>query len=461
MIPFRPVTPADRARFEHYTHASKRQNCDLAFANIYCWKGLYRSELAEVEGDMVIRFRIDGGEQIGYMFPLGEGDLPRVIEALRSDAANFGQPLRLMGLEWEDCCVLKQHYGGAFAVDRRRSMSDYIYRREDLCRLSGKHFQPKRNHLNRFRTHYPNHRFEPLTPERFTECLRLEQTWCQNNDRCREAAIVAEREAMQCAFDHFEELGLRGGCLYVEDRLVAFTYGSTVNHNTFVIHVEKADTHIEGAFAMINHAFAQSLDEQIEWINREEDLGIEGLRKAKLSYNPTHLVDKYSAVALSEEGLACRRLWEEAFPTDEERFLDRFLVRYFRPERMLTCRDEQGIIAMAHLIPFATERGMVGYLYGVATASAARGQGLASELIERAATEAHRAGCVAVVLIPGNESLRTFYAARGFSGHFPLQLTTPDYFDFGTGSPDSDWGMWRSLDGSPAPEEALQATYID
>ena len=461
MLAFRPITLADRPLLERYTMCSELQNCDLAFANIFCWRDRYHSEVAEFEEHLIIRFAIDGERKLGYMFPLGGPLTQGLIEALRADAALQGQPLRLMGLSEEDCAQLTSLAPEAFAFDRARSLSDYIYRRSDLERLTGKHYQPKRNHINRFKTLYPDYRFEALRAEHIEECLRLEQAWCQHTERCREAAIVAERKAMHTAFAHYDELGLVGGVLYVDDRLVAFSYGSRVNHNTFVVHVEKADTDYEGAFAMINRQLVELLDGEIQWINREEDLGIEGLRKAKLSYHPDHLVDKRSALWLTDEQRGCRELWHEAFPEDEPRLVDRFLMRYFRRERLFLKREGTQMVAMAHLVPFASDAGMVGYLYAVATTTDKRGRGLASELIEEAAVEAHRAGCCALVLIPADEALHSYYAKRGFEGDFPLELQTADHYDFGTGDPTTDRAMWRSLDGStPAPDATLTCRYI-
>ncbi len=462
MIAFRPITLADRSLVEDFVKRSDQQNCDLAFANIFCWQELYRSEVAEFEGQLFFRLLIDGDRQIGYMVLPSEEITPTTIELLRQDAALHQQPLRLMGLRTEDCTQLEQCCPMQFAFDRSRSMSDYIYRREDLARLSGKHYQPKRNHINRFRAHYPNHRFERLTPAHIEECIRLEQLWCQLTDRCREAAIVAERKAMRRAFSYFEALGLEGGVLYVEDRMVAFSYGSRINPTTFVVHVEKADTEYEGAFAMINRLLVESLDEDILWINREEDLGIEGLRKAKRSYYPDHLVDKYRAEWLSNEQQACRRLWQEAFPSDERRMIDRFMVRYYKRERLFIKRKGDEIVAMALLVPFATEQGMVGYLYAIATTATARGAGFAAELINEVAVEAHHRGFVALTLIPASEGLRSYYEKQGFTGDFPIELTTPDHFDFGTGEVANDRAMWRSLDGSiPPPDELLQCRYIE
>lgn len=461
MIAFRPVTLADRALIERFVWRSEQQNCDLAFANIFCWQELYRSEVAEFEEQLFFRLRVDGDAELGYMVLPSEEISPATVELLRQDAALHRQPLRLVGLREDDCAHLEQCCPQQFAFDRSRSMSDYIYRREDLARLSGKHYQPKRNHINRFRALYPNHRFERLTPAHIEECIRLEQCWCQHTDRCREAAIVAERKAMLRAFSHFEELGLEGGVLYVEDQMVAFSYGSRVNPTTFVVHVEKADTNYEGAFTMINRLLVESLDEPILWINREEDLGIEGLRKAKRSYHPDHLVDKYRAEWLSEEQQACRRLWQEAFPDDDRCMIDRFLVRYYKRERLFLKRKGDAIVAMAHLVPFATEQGMVGYLYAIATTATARGEGIAASLIDEAAVEAHRRGFAALALIPAEEGLRSYYAKLGFTGDFPIQLMTPDHFDFGTGEAANDRAMWRSLDGLITPPDGLlQCRYI-
>ncbi len=456
MIPFRPITPADRPLIERYTLPSRLQNCDWSFANIYCWQGLYHSECAEVEGMLFVRFRIDGGQKIGYMQPLGAVDWPQAIALLAADAAAQGEPLRLMGLTPEACQALQAHFPGRFAYDVQRGLSDYIYRRSDLCRLSGKHYQPKRNHINRFSTAYPEARFEPLSGAHFEACMQLEQEWCRQHNGCREASLQAEREAMQRAFAHFEELGLQGGALYVGERLVAFTYGSAVSDECFVIHIEKADTRYEGIFAMINRAFATSLDTHYEWINREEDMGLEGLRKAKLSYAPTHLVEKWSAVQLCEQGTACRTLWQRCFAEDEASFVDSFLARYFDPSTWLTAQRDGKRVAMAHLLPFQTVWGRVGYLYGVATDPAYQRQGLAGELIARAKAAAVERQMAALVLIPGSDTLRDFYRRHGFEGAVPIRFVTPDDFDFGTGDVTRDCAMWYfPAEAHPIPDELL------
>jgi hypothetical protein len=123
----------------------------------------------------------------------------------------------------------------------------------------------------------------------------LEAEWCKANDCDKQDGTGNERQAIVFALEHFEELGLSGGILYANDKIVAFTFGMPINKETFGVHVEKADTTVEGAYAMINFEFANHIPETFTYINREEDLGIEGLRKAKLSYQPETILEKFVA----------------------------------------------------------------------------------------------------------------------------------------------------------------------
>lgn len=458
MLRFQPITPADRTSIERYTLRGASQNCDYAFANMVCWQSLYHSEWAESEGFLLIRFRIDGGEQIGYMQPLGEGDFTPLLPHMEADAASFGQPLHLIGLTREGVARLREGAPDEWLITTDRNYYDYLYEQRALAELVGKHYQPKRNHINRFTTLYPTHRYEPLMAAHAEACLELEREWCRQREGCREGGLAAEMRAMQCAFEHFEELGLEGGALSVEERLVAFAYGSAVNQETFVVHAEKADTRFEGAFAMINRSLARQLEGRYRWINREEDLGIEGLRKAKLSYGPVALVEKYAARRYTREEIDCRNLWRACFPTDEASCIDHFLADFFDPKNLLSIEQEGTPAAMAHLIPFESELGRIGYLYALATSPAHRGKGYATELTRKAIEQAQERGYRAVVLIPGTASLRAFYDRLGFAGELPIELHSGS-FDFGTGDPESDRAMiyWCN-DPAPLPE-VLHAYY--
>lgn len=454
VLRFKPVELGDRAAIERFTVPSGLTNCDLAFANIYCWQERYRSEWCVAEGLLVIRFRIDGGERIGYMQPVGTGDWSRILPLLEADAAAHGQPLRLVGLTDEAAAVLPSEGWVRYAD---RDFADYLYRREELCLLAGRRYQPKRNHINRFLAACPDHRYEPLTPERFEECLRLDEAWCRQHEGAGdEEEILAERQAIRRAFGAFGALGLQGGCLFAGERLVAFTYGSSINPETFDTHVEKADTGCEGAFAMINRCLAGQLPETVRYINREEDLGLEGLRRAKLSYHPALLPNKVRALRLGADEEACKRLWERCFPEDDPLFVDRFLLQRYLRRRMLTERCDGRIVAMLHRIPFASEAGRLSYLYGVATDPGHRGRGCASRLVRRAVEEARAEGDAGVFLIAADASLRGFYRRFGFEGELPVRFRSSDRFDFGTGEPDRDRAMLlRFADDAPWPEQLL------
>ncbi len=486
MIEFKPITLADRALVERYVGQSECRNCDMAFANMFCWRGVYDSAVAEVEGFLVIRFRIDGGHRLGYMQPLGEGDFTPLLPLLTEDAERHGQRLRLMGLTPDGCGQVRRSGFGEFAFSTPRDLSDYIYNAEELSTLPGRRYQSKRNHINRFTAEY-DYRYEPLTEGRFGECLKLEQRW----RRQREAAaatvaavaaepsalpagelstgLSAEQQAMREAFGHFGELGLQGGCLYVGEQLVAFTYGSPINRDTFDCHVEKADTAYDGAFTMINRLFAEHLPEQYIYINREEDLGIEGLRRAKLSYHPAFLLDKCTAIRMHADEIEVKALWRDAFG-DEDDFIDAFIMRFYSRRRAFTARRGGRLAGMLHRVPFRTEIGRTGYLFGVATDAEFRRQGIASQLIAETVRRSREEGFDALMLIPADEGLRRFYARFGFAGAVPVRFVAArDFdtdasdpsgdggygageFDFGTGDPAADLAMILPLGDGPATD---------
>ncbi|MEG1622428.1 MAG: GNAT family N-acetyltransferase [Alistipes sp.] len=451
MIDFKPVTLSDRAHIEAYVQAANCSNCDMAFANMFCWQFVFQSAWAEVDGLLLIRFRIGGGGEIGYMQPIGDKDFTRIIPALEENALSHGQRLRLIGLSDEGCTLLQTTHPGEFAFDSNRNQEDYIYLAEDLRTLSGRKYQPKRNHINRFTATY-SFRYEPLTREHFAECLQLERQWEKaHNDRPAEHSI--EQRVMQLAFAHFEELALFGGCIYVADQLVAFTYGSAINADTFICHVEKADTDYDGAFTLINKLLAEHLPASILHINREEDMGIAGLRQSKLSYHPTLLLHKFMAIRLTPEEAACKKLWQSCFE-DEEEFIDRFLIHFYKAERSLTATVNGAITATLHILPFESACGSIGYIYGVATAPAFRGGGLASNLMRRALTTQYSRGDILSILIPGEPWLKAFYARFGYADtSLPVVFSSASSFDFGTGDAQQDLAMVRIIQVSAYLEQ--------
>lgn len=452
MIEFKPVRLEDRAVIERYTMPSGITNCDLAFANMFCWQAMYHSAWAEIDGFLVIRFHIDGGEKIGYMQPVGDGDFARIIPFLREDAHAHGQRLRVIGLTDEGREMIRRMHAGLFAFESDRALEDYIYNADDLRNLPGRRYQPKRNHINRFTAEYPDYRYEELTPDRFSECMALEREWRKVHEG-HTSELCAEQRAMQRAFEHFGELGMRGGCIHVGDKLVAFTYGSAVNDHTFDTHVEKADTEYDGAFTIINKLFAQHLPACFTLINREEDLGLEGLRRSKLSYHPAIIQHKFTAIHLHPDEIACKELWQTAFG-DDDTFVDAFLIRYYSRRRMLSVQHEGRLAAMLHLLPFETELGRTTYIYGVATAPACRRRGFATQLMREAMRLIREQGDDAAFLIPSEDWLRDFYAGFGFGEEIPALFCPPGGFDFGSGDPARDRAMiWQRDRLAPLPEQ--------
>lgn len=295
-IPFRPITIEDKEIITSFTIPGNYQNCDFSFANMCSWRFLYDSVFAVVDNVLLIRFWIENKNRIAYMIPVGKGDLAAAIALLEKDSLAHGHPLCMLGITPDAKERLEQAMPGEFVYIPERDYFDYIYLRENLISLAGKKFQPKRNHINKFKKQY-TYEYIPITPDIVPKCLQLECKWYKANLTDNDSEeLIDERRSLTYALQHYDELGLTGGAICVDNDIIAFSFGAPINHNTFGVHVEKADTHFDGAYTIINQEFVSHLPEQYIYINREEDLGIEGLRKAKLSYNPMILLEKAAAI---------------------------------------------------------------------------------------------------------------------------------------------------------------------
>jgi hypothetical protein len=275
---------------------SPYQNCDFSFANMCSWRFLYKSEYAIVDSFLLIRFWIEDSDRPAYMCPVGEGDMAHAIALLEEDSLRHGHPLRILGVTPEGKAHLEQAFPEGFRFIPERDYFDYIYLREDLISLSGKKYQAKRNHINKFTRQY-RHTYLPITAEVVPECLALECKWYKANRTEADAEELShERRSLTYALEHAIELGLMGGAICVDGQIAAFSFGAPINSNTFGVHVEKADITYDGIYSMMNHAFATHIPEQYLYVNREEDLGLPGLRQAKQSYQPLLLLEKNTAI---------------------------------------------------------------------------------------------------------------------------------------------------------------------
>lgn len=188
-------------------------------------------------------------------------------------------------------------YPAEFIVEGNRDDFDYVYQSDDLIHLAGRKFHSKKNHLNSFRKNYPEAQYLPITEEIITQCKLTINGWYKKHSQETpdDPFIGAERDAIIEVLNNFSELDLKGGAILLGKRVVAFTFGEQLNDDTAVIHVEKADPEVRGAYPAINQAFVEDAWSSMKFINREEDMGIEGLRKAKESYRPIKMIEKYSA----------------------------------------------------------------------------------------------------------------------------------------------------------------------
>ena len=287
-IPFKPIGIEDRDIITSFTIPSNYKNCDYSFANICSWRFLYDSEFAIVDGCLLIRFWIENKTRVAYMTPTGQGNLKQAIDLLEADSLEQGHPLCMLGVTPDAKEELEKAIPGGFFYIPERDYFDYIYLREDLATLKGKKYQAKRNHINNFNKKY-SYKYIPITPELVPECLQLECKWYKaNREDNDEEDLNDERRSIIYALNHYDELGLIGGAICVDHQIVAFTFGAPINHDTFGVHVEKANVNYEGAYAVINKEFQSII--QDKGFNFDENASIQ-----LTSYAPNKLEYKTSA----------------------------------------------------------------------------------------------------------------------------------------------------------------------
>lgn len=296
MIDFKRITIGDRSLHGKYMSDEGERGCEYSFANLYLWG---RQTMAEIGGCLV--FFSQFNRRSVYPFPIGNGDKRAAIDALICDAAERGIPCRITGITEADRQWLEETYPETFRVHSDRDSHDYVYNIDDLADTAGKKYHKKRGHLRKFEESYPDYALVQLYEGNVTEAEELLDRWYASRE---DEDFMMERHAIKKAISDREALGLEILLLYAGGRVCALTAASRMSGDTFDVHFEKALAEFDGAYAMINRETARYIRSKypdVKLLNREEDMGLEGLRKAKKSYFPHHMVEKWWA-HLSEDG---------------------------------------------------------------------------------------------------------------------------------------------------------------
>lgn len=428
-LEFHKISTEDRIWMTEKFKEEQPEACEYTFVNNFIWRKSYGVEVARICGCGLIRYH--GKKSYRYSYPFGNGDKKAVIEALLlycHEGTGDGYKLDLCPITEKQRKELIEWFPGQFEIEADRDDFDYVYLKDDLASLRGKKYHGKRNHIARFMDR-DDWEYETLTAENIQECRDMSREWLtfkedklEEEDKLQDG-VEDENIALHEALDYYEEFGLVGGLLRKEGKVVAFTIGEPLNDETMVVHFEKAYPNLQGAYPMINQQFILHECKNYKYVNREEDVGDAGLRKAKLSYYPEILLKKYCAVESSivfanENDLEqIKLIWKTCFE-DEDKYIEFYLKNRFETENMLVIHEDGKPVSMASFLPLQLKQGEewipARYVYAVATLPEYRGKGLAAEILQYGFEKYKEP----LLLQPETEELKKYYERLGFINSF-------------------------------------------
>lgn len=291
-IDFKRTEFEDKELMSGYFKKYPSRSCERTFTNAYLWSRHYKVKYGIVEDTLVFIQELEDG--FAFTYPTGSKEnIYRALEILMEYSRERGVVFRMYNVTPENFEELEELYPGKFQIEYNEDVADYVYESEKLATLSGKKLHSKRNHINKFKATYGDRwSYESITEANLEECFQMALKW-RNSNGCDEDE---EKNAEMCvtlnSLRLFKELESVGGVLRIDGEIVAFSIGEPVSEDTFVVHIEKAYADVDGAYPMINQQFVLHECMDYKYVNREEDTGAEGLRKAKRSYRPVFMVEK-------------------------------------------------------------------------------------------------------------------------------------------------------------------------
>lgn len=292
MIDFLPINIDHRDEIIKIISKNEQETSDFSFANLFAWSDKFLSVFAIIENSFFAKTNCCSDKSC-YMFPIGEMDLKKAVPMLLDDAKERNHKFSMIGITQEMWEQINSIFPNKFSYFPDRNLSEYVYLSENLINLKGSKLQSKRNHINNFKKENPSWYYKRINDKNgINECLKMLNSWEVSEKERLSASQYAEYYAVKKMLENYEELFLTVAAIFVDNNIVAFTIGERLNKDTFIVHCEKAYTNIKGTYTIINQQFIENEASNFTYVNREEDLGIEGLRKAKNSYYPIKLIQK-------------------------------------------------------------------------------------------------------------------------------------------------------------------------
>jgi hypothetical protein len=293
MIDFKPIALADKNTIDSCLAGNTFRACDFCFTNLFAWQAKFKTTFAIINETLFIRYTDENDGKLCYMMPIGDMPLKEALQMIINDAKENNIPLIMKAVTRRMWLCIQKAMLDYFEWQHDRDNDEYIYLTEKLIHLQGKKLQPKRNHINRFQTEQNDWQYFKLEEEKdLQECSEMLDKWEDLNIAKAEKTLRYDYIATKIMLENFNYLKLTGGALRSNGQVIAFTIGEPLTKDTFVTHVEKAFGEINGAYPMINQQFTEHELSAFKYVNREEDMGLEYLRKAKLSYQPDILLQE-------------------------------------------------------------------------------------------------------------------------------------------------------------------------
>ncbi len=292
MINYRNIDISDKGWVDELLAYSDYRCQEYCFTSLFIWNDIYPCVIGRYKDFLIVRSDYD--DIIHYFFPAGKGDIRDVIDTLIQEAESVNKKIQFNVLTTETKNILEECFPNQFEYVATPIYDDYIYDTQSLISLKGKKYQAKRNHIARFKE-ISNTKYENIAAH-LDECVSMNEQWCRDNKDYADNSFLQEEKAVKKALKFFAQLKLQGALLRIDGRVIAFTIGEPLNSDTYLIHIEKAFSEINGAYPTINQSFLRDRASSYKYVDREDDAGDSGLRQAKLSYHPLFMTNKFCAI---------------------------------------------------------------------------------------------------------------------------------------------------------------------